>query len=439
MTQHSALVAFASLAPFLLPFEVAAFTLGNANAFASQRSMANQNRYVVYETRSTNLAPGQTNSVNRIFRRDNQTGQELHISVPTAGGQPNGDSFSPTISADGNLVAFASVASNLVSGDTNNATDIFVRNISAGTTTRISVTESGGQTNGFSFIPAMSANGQFVVYSSGASNIVAGDTNGVNDIFRVRLSDLNTIRISVSSSHAQADGQSGQPTISSDGNLVAFDSEATNLVASDTNFSTDVFIRNISTGTTTRQSTNSSGAQVGNGGYDPVITPNGDFVVFTSNANNLVTPSTATNRNHIYRKDLGTGITILVSRNEAGTQGNFDSFISSVSGDGNIVGFVSEASNLIGVGNDTNSVRDAFVYNISANTMRRVNVRDDGSQVFDFTSSIGVSDDGLSAAIDTQAALIPARDTNGVWDVYTVSTTTNIRSLPVSVTAWDLE
>jgi hypothetical protein len=150
------------------------------------------------------------------------TGSTTRMSIPTGGGQADGRSFVPAISADGRYAAFYSDASNLVSGDANGARDVFIRDRQTGETTRASVDGAGAEANDDSFEPAISADGRFVAFSSSATNLVAGDSNEVNDVF-VRDRQANTTtRVSVGLAGANANGGSDSPSISGDGRLVAF-------------------------------------------------------------------------------------------------------------------------------------------------------------------------------------------------------------------------
>jgi Tol biopolymer transport system component len=163
--------------------------------------------------------------------------------VGPGGQQANSFSFEPAISADGRFVAFRSFASNLVAGDTNGSYDVFVRDRRAQVTRRVSVGPGGQQANRYSFAPAISAHGRFVAFRSLASNLVAGDTNGTEDVFvRDRRAQV-TRRVSVGPGGQQANFSSGEPAISAHGRFVAFDSGASNLVAGDTNNKWDVFVR----------------------------------------------------------------------------------------------------------------------------------------------------------------------------------------------------
>ncbi len=201
------------------------------------------------------------------------------------GAEGNDQSRDPAISSDGRYVAFGSDASNLVSGDTNAARDVFVRDRKLGTTRRVSVSSTETQGNSVSFgLPAISSDGRYVAFGSDASNLVPGDTNRSADVF-VRDRKLGTTRrVSVSSTETQGNSpvSFGPPAISSAGRYVAFGSDASNLVSGDTNGSADVFVRDRKLGTTRRVSVSSTGAQGDSGSFGPVISSRGRYVSFSS-------------------------------------------------------------------------------------------------------------------------------------------------------------
>jgi Tol biopolymer transport system component len=175
-------------------------------------------------------------------------GTTTRVSVASNGAQGNGDSFSSSISADGRYVAFHSIASNLVSGDTNGAWDVFVHDRQSGQTTRVSAASNGAQGNGDSESPSISADGRYVAFSSDASNLVSGDTNGAWDVFVHDRQSGQTTRVSAASNGAQGNGDSESPSISADGRYVAFSSDASNLVSGDTNGAWDVFVHDRQSG-----------------------------------------------------------------------------------------------------------------------------------------------------------------------------------------------
>ena len=217
-------------------------------------------RFVAFDSFASNLVAGDTNGVVDVFVRDRVAGATERVSVSSSGAQANG-SVSAAMSADGRFVAFSS---DLVAGDTlEDLDDVFVRDRVAGTTKRVSVSSTGAQANDSSKSPAISADGRFVVFGSGASNLVAGDTNGAYDVFvRDRVAGT-TERVSLTSTGAQVNHGSnvGAGAISADGRFVVFDSTASNLVAGDTNGAMDVFVRDRVARTTERVSVSSAGAE----------------------------------------------------------------------------------------------------------------------------------------------------------------------------------
>jgi Tol biopolymer transport system component len=329
---------------------------GNGDSYP--HSISPDGRDVAFNSRATNLVPGDTNGVSDIFVRDRQNGTTTRISKSSAGVQGDAESSDPSISPDGRYVAFNSRATNLVPGDTNGAWDIFVRDRQTGTTLRVSKNTTGAQGNDASYSPSISSDGRFVAFDSTATNLVTGDTNGREDVFVRDRQNGTTARVSRNSAGVQGNDPSYSPSLSSDGRYVAFYSYASNLVAGDTNAAIDIFVRDRQVGKTTRVSKNTTGGQGNSGSYDPVITSDGRFVVFYSSATNLV-PGDTNGVEDIFVRDRRTGTTTRVSTSSAGVQGDGDSSDSVISANGRYVAFVSAATNL--VTGDTNGEEDIFV------------------------------------------------------------------------------
>lgn len=169
------------------------------------------------------------------------------ISIPVGGGEGDDGSYDPAISGDASVVAYDSDASNLVAADSNDEADIFLSDIETGVTSRVSVTSGGQQSDGSSFAAALSDDGSTIAYYSLATNLVTGDTNLVSDVFVYNVVTGTTTRASVASDGTQSDLGSFDPSISGDGSLVAFVSDATNLVSGDTNGLADVFLHDVAT------------------------------------------------------------------------------------------------------------------------------------------------------------------------------------------------
>jgi Tol biopolymer transport system component len=326
-------------------------------------SLSANGRYVAFDSCASNLVSGDSNGFVDTFVHDRATGQTTLVSVASDGTQGNDSSSSHvSISANGRYVAFQSFASNLVSGDTNNTLDVFVHDRQTGQTTRVSVASNGTQGNGLSAHPSLSANGRYVAFASSASNLVSGDTNGAEDVFVHDRKTGRTTLVSVASDGTQGNGESAFPSISDTGRYVAFFSSASNLVSGDTNFASDIFVHDRQTGRTTRVSVASDGTQANDGSGVLSISANGRFVAFESVATNLVSGDT-NNSQDIFVHDRQTGQTTRVSVGSNGTQGNghsFDPYPASISANGRFVAFESVATNL--VSGDTNGVTDIFVH-----------------------------------------------------------------------------
>jgi Tol biopolymer transport system component len=286
------------------------------------------------------------------------------VSVATTGIQGAADSYAPAISADGRYVAFVSASTNLVANDTNNLIDIFLHDRWTGAIERVNVGPGGVQATagGHSASPFVSADGRFVAFTSAATNLVPGDTNGVVDVFLRDRQTATTTRVSVATGGTEASGPSNGgsgvgPLVSADGRFVVFRSSATNLVAGDTNGADDVFLHDRQGGTTVRLSVTSGGAQANGPSYPSSITPDGRYVVFVSNATNLV-PADTSNDDDVYVRDVQTGTTTLVSVRTDGVKGNNFSREATISADGRYVAFLSLATNLGDVGGGDIFIRD---------------------------------------------------------------------------------
>ena len=467
------------------------------DSISTTSSISSDGRYVAFESRATNLVSGDTNNATDIFVRDRDfdgngvfdepgsgSVSTTRVSVSSSGAQtlsdsaffPNPPSVNPAISGNGRYVVFKTRATNLVSGDTNNVEDIFVRDrdfdgngvfdepgSGSVSTTRVSVSSSGAQAlGGAKGRPAISDDGRYVAFGSQASNLVLGDTNARSDIFVHDQQTGATVRVSVSSSGAEASGnfnpESINPAISGNGRYVAFESFATNLVSGDTNDFTDIFVHDRDSDgdgifdepgsvSTTRVSVSSSGAKTisdnpffsSAASAGSAISGNGRYVAFQSFATNLVAGDT-NNFTDIFVHDRdsdGNGIfdepgsvsTTRVSVNSSGLQGNSFSGSASISADGRFVAFDSGADNL--VIDDINGAADIFVHDRQIGATVRASVDSngvEGNALFidgdpvGFTTSAGfspsISSDGLNVSFGSQSTNLVAGDTNGHGDVF---------------------
>ena len=329
------------------------------NGDSKPPSLSANGRFVVFASSASNLVPGDTNNRDDVFVHDRQSGTTERVSIDAAGVEANSDSTEPSISADSRFVVFTSFASNLVAGDSNGCSDVFVHDRQTGTIERVSVDSNGAQGVVDSSSPSISADGRFVAFQSLAANLVAGDTNGRSDIFVRDRQSGTTERVSLDSGGAQGNGDSLGTSISADGRCVAFASRATNLVAGDTNGWMDAFVRDRQSGTTERVSLDSGGSEGNNDSRVASISSDGRYVAFFSDASNLVAGDTTGARDILVR-DRQSGATERVSVDSGGGEGNLDSVSPWISADGRFVAFRSFASNL--VTGDTNARYDVFVH-----------------------------------------------------------------------------
>lgn len=389
---------------------------GQGNGVSDDSYMSADGRYVTFRSTATNLVDGDTNGAMDCFVRDRLTDTTVRVSTGASGEEGNADSDDPAFSADGRYVTFRSKASNFVANDTNGSSwDIFVKDLQTGAIERVSVSSSGAQANNRSSDPAISADGRYVVFSSLASNLVSGDTNGIEDVFLRDRTAGTTIRISVGPGGVQGNGVSDDPILSDDGRYLAYQSLASNLVAGDTNAVRDIFLYDRVTGTTIRVSVSSSGAEADGDNNDPTISGDGSTVAWESAATNLVSGDTNA-RQDVFRRVLATGVTTRVSVTNSDGQGTGRSSDPSLSHDGAIVAFSSSSASL--VSGDTNRKDDIFVRDTVAGTTIRVSVASDGTEANNTSDNPSASGDAQTVAFHSDASNLVPDDTNNAPDVF---------------------
>ncbi len=312
---------------------------GNENSVAP--AVSGLGRYVTFGSAASNLVPNDHNDDFDVFIHDRRTGKTDRISVSASGAEANGRSIESDISRLGWHVAFASDASNLVSGDSNGKGDIFLRNRRTGSVARVSVSTGGQQANGNSFVPSLSSNGRYVAFASDATNLVPNDTNGLIDIFVHDTRLHRTSRVSVGPGGVQADGASSELEISGNGRFVTFASGATNLVPNDKNGIQDVFVHDRATGITSLVS--DVGVDGIRGSDDPSISDDGRYVAFSTTSDG----PDFTLKVGIFVADRKTGARSLASVNDLGEEADGQSYLPSMAGGGRSLGFFSFASNLV--------------------------------------------------------------------------------------------
>lgn len=394
----------------------------NSGGWHYPSAISSDGRFVAFRSTATNLVAGGTTGA-QVFRRDLTTGETALVSANSLG-EP-ADSPSPGegigISSDGRYVSFNSSAWNLTDEALFRG-NIFVKDMSSGAVQRVSLGLDGAGPNGSSYGSSLSSDARYVSFVSGASNLVSGDTNGMSDVFVHDRSTGSTTRQSVSSGGVEANGSSSSTRIpvSGDGRFVVFRSGATNLVEGDTNGKEDVFLRDTVAGTTVRASLAADGTQGNCGSSDPDVSDDGTRVVFKSCA--ALVPGVPSGY-HIYVRDLAIATTALVSVAADGTAPVAPSDRSvysddpDITGDGRYVAFDSDASNL--VAGDTNGVTDVFVKDLATGGVARSSCSDDGTCANNEGSGEpSVAPGGDRVAYFSYASNLVAGDTNARSDVF---------------------
>ena len=344
------------------------------------------------------------------------------VSTASDGAQANdisGRFGGPAIGGKGLLVAFDSLATNLVAGDTNGAADVFVKNRRTGETTRVSVRSDGREVRADSQRPAVAAAAPVVAFDSSSPNYVQRDNNSVLDVFVHDQRSGQTVLASITPDGRAGNGASFSPSISANGRYVAFVSDASDLVAGDRNNTRDVFVRDLKLGVTTLVNLSSDDQQDDRGAAPPAISADGRYVAFGSFGDNLV-PDDTNDAFDIFVRDLRRETTTRVSVATDGTQGDAESFEQTISAHGEVVAFASDATTL--VPDDTNGARDAFVHVMATGVTERVSIADDEAQANGqsvgpgirggTTSAPSISADGNRVAFDSIATNLVPGDTN---------------------------
>ena len=402
--RDTCIAATAGCTPSTVPVSVVPDgSLGNGDSgasagFATAPAISADGRFVAYASDATNLVGNDSNASTDIFLRDTCVGAPVgcapattRVSVASDGTQSNGNSFAPSLSADGRFIVFGSNATNLVANDNNQTFDVFLRDTCQGapvgcspSTTRLSVASDGSEADDASTVPVMSANGRYVAFDSAAKNLTPNDTTTFVDVFvRDTCFDApvgcspTTTRVSVGPGGLQGNQGSTFPSISGDGRFIAFASFASNLVVGGVPQGIDnVFLRDTCAGapaecvpTTILVSASTAGMPGNAASGLPSVSAGGRFIAFNSDAQNLVLGDTNGFTDVFVRDTCLTASTpclpstLRVSVSAAGDQGNFNSVIPAISASGHFVVFGGGASNLLP--NDANGSTDVFLANTS--------------------------------------------------------------------------
>ena len=393
-------------------------TPGQGNEFSSSPSVARGGELIAFSSQASNLVAGDAFGHIDVFLRDMDAGTTERVSVSSDGTQADDQSGAPCISPDGSVVFFQSYATNLVSGDSNTSGDVFVRDLGLDATARVSLADDESEGNGNSYDPSCDEGGDLVAFTSDSTNLVASDGNAVPDIFvRDRVAGT-TVRASLSTADVEGDKSSSEPSLSSDGAFVAFESLATNLVGGDTNGYKDVFVRDLVAGSTERVSVGALGAQASGTSGGPSISGDGDLVAFESSASNLVAGDT-NGRQDIFVHDRNSGTTIRVSVASDGSQGSGHAEEAHMSVDGRYVAFRTDSKLAAG---DNNSDYDIYVHDLATGKTERVSLSTLGGDPNGGSGGVFVSPGGRWTAFSSDASNLVDGDSNTFTDVFITPT-----------------
>jgi Tol biopolymer transport system component len=329
-----------------------------ADGASGRPSLSGDGRFVAFQSFAANLVAGDTNGECDVFVRDRWAGTTERASVASNGAEVGGPSFAPSLSADARFVAFHSSASDLVAADANGVSDVFVRDRLLGKTVLASAGSLGSPGNGGSSDASLSPDGGFVAFHSRASDLVPGDTNQAHDVFLRDLAAGTTVRASLAPGHLQLDGDSLYPSLGDGGRAVAFSSRAASLEKGPVDGRWQIYVRLPASDRTWLASASSSGAPGQGGSHRPSLAADGRSVAFQSEAPNLV-PGDSNGKFDVFLRHLPAGPTQRVSLGPAGIQGNGDSGLPALSGDGGVVAFESWSATF--AAGDTNADWDIFV------------------------------------------------------------------------------
>ncbi|MGE0487598.1 MAG: TolB family protein [Vulcanimicrobiota bacterium] len=372
---------------------------------------------IVFGSDATNLVSNDSNGHRDIFLRNRATGQTTRVSLDSSDLEANGDSNQARLSRNQQFVIFTSDADNLVPGDTNGQSDVFVRDLQAGTTERVSLDQFGMEINNDNRVGELSADGNLAFFLSQGLNVVSSPilTNFQLNLYARNRMTGQVELLSISASAGEPDGGSAETMSSGDGNLVAFSSFATNLVTGDLNGVTDIFLRDRVANTTTRINNSTLGEPDGSSNQ-PFMTPDGNLLVFQSNATNLVAGDT-NGATDIFLLDRTANTIERITQGLNGAETDGNSVVPTISDDGRFVAFSSFATNLVDLV-DTNNLRDMFIYDRLTGQTARLNLDPQGNPPADGGAAFFgmISGDGRFIVFHSESENLVADDTNGVID-----------------------
>jgi len=380
---------------------------------------------VVFSSASDNLVPGDTNGEPDVFLRDLAAASTRRINVTPEGEASSiGGAGSRSSSGDGRFIAMLSNAS-ITPEDSNFTWDAYVKDLSTGQVSRISASTTGGDADVgvvVTSFPQVSQNGLFAAFASDSTNLVNSDTNGATDVFVRDLALNQNELVSVATAGTQGNGPSHGPALSADAALIAFVSTANNLVPGDTNNLADIFVRDRAGNTTQRVSVGSAAVQANGDSDTPAISADGRYIVFASDADNLA-PGDSGGYPNIFRHDRQTQSTIRVSVDQSGQAAQGECEEPCTSADGTIICFLSNANNL-SPGGPVNST-GVFVRDAAGGTTQRVDIAIGGAEPNGGAGNTAISANGRYIMFSSRADNLVVGDTNNEADLFVFDRSTN--------------
>jgi Tol biopolymer transport system component len=383
----------------------------NRNAYVG--SLSGDGGRIAFRSSASNLVPGDTNGTDDVFVTTRATGAIVRASTTADGAQSHGAVGDLSLSRSGDVVAFTSYADDLVPGDTNGKSDVFVKTLSTGVIVRASTAPDGAQANAPSIQPSLSADGTKVAFLSDADNFVAAPLEGVGGIFVKDLRTGAVNLVSASATGVPADQAGFAPSISADGSAVLFESRSDNLVARDTNSTGDLFLKQVRSGKISRVNVSATGAQASADSRCGVLSSDGTRMAFLTSA-----PLVAKDTNHrpdVYLRDVRTGTTALVSMAKRATHGTGGATCPAISGDGTRVSFLSTANDLV-AGDHHKARADLFVKNTRTGAIALIGKSAAGYASIEYPN-YALDFDGRVAAFSSHSSLMPG-DSGKHTDVF---------------------
>ena len=401
------------------------------NLGSADPSISANGRFVAFSSDATNLVAGDTNFASDIFLKDTVTGEVRRVSTDATGAQVTGISYGTALSADGQLVAFTSTGAGLVPGGGGGMPAVYLKNMLTGAIQRASADAAGNAANSGSFSASLSADGRYVLFESTATNLVGNDSIGTGDIFVKDLQTGAIVRASTSAAGVEGNLASASVRLTPDGRYVVFASNASNLVANDNNGHADIFVKDLQTGAIQRASVSASGAEGVTDSAAPSISADGRHVAFETTAPLLA--SDTNGLSDIYVKDMLTGGLVLASTNFIGQPTTSGASRGAVlSADGAYVAFESSSAQIISF--DSNQTVDVFVRSLQAGTTQRVPTTGNGLQTPYAGSTVpalaAFSADGSYLVFQSRNPNLVSGDANGSYDVYRVANPFLLQSSP---------